>query len=94
MEFLNLNNDGIIKDTLNTELFKELREEGEKVESEGIPHTTGVDGIGFTCPHYNLSDGVKSRLFDFMSSYIQHYDQNYPYISGINYLSQSSPWGS
>ena len=92
MQFLSLNNDGIIKDTLSESLFQELREEGEKVESEGTSHTTDIDKIGFTCPHYNLSDGVKSRLFDFMSSYIQHYDQKYPYISELKFLSQQSPW--
>ena len=92
MEFLNLNNDGIIKDTLSRGLFRELRQEAENVETEGTRHRTGLSYMNYTCPHYNVSEPLKRKLFDFIDGYIDKYNQKYSYTSELRVLSHSSPW--
>jgi hypothetical protein len=91
MKLLHLKNDGYIKDTLTKELFSNLREESMRCE-RNTDFSTGIDDIGFTCPHYNLSEDNKKQLFEFLTPYISKYDENYHYIKELKFLSQSSPW--
>ena len=92
MKSLILPNDGYIVGNLTGDLFESLLEEGLRCEtnksvSTGLKTPDGVE----TCPHYGVSIENCEKLFPFLTSYVEKYMEEYPYISNLGFLSSDSP---